>query len=51
MKEQKNHNVCSLTDALPIIAKTNIEFKSEAKQKMEDIDKNLLICNGNKSRI
>lgn len=51
MKEQKNHNVCSLSDALPTIAKTNLDFKAEAKHKMEDIDKNLAICKGNKNRI
>ena len=28
MKEQKNHNVCSITDALGPIAKQNTEFKA-----------------------
>lgn len=51
MKEQKNHNVCSLSDALPTITKTNLEYKAEAKHRMEDIDKNLAICKGNKNRI
>ena len=51
MKEQKSHNVCSITDALPSIAKTNLDFKNEAKHRIEEIDKNLNICKGNKSRI
>ena len=51
MKEQKNHNVCSLTDALPTISKINKEFKGEAKTKIEEIDKNISICKGNKNRI
>ena len=51
MKEQKNHNVCSLTDALPTISKINKEFKGEARTKIEEIDKNISICKGNKNRI
>ena len=37
MKEQKNHNVCSISDALPTIFKLNIENKQEAKRKIEEI--------------
>ena len=33
MKEQKNHNVCSISDALPTIFKLNIENKQEASAK------------------
>ena len=51
MKEQKNHNVCSLTDALPSITKINMEFKGDVKHRMEEIEKNLTICKGNKNRI
>jgi hypothetical protein len=34
MKEQKNHNVCSISDALPTILKLNVEHKQEAKRKI-----------------
>lgn len=51
MKEQKNHNVCSISDALPTITRLNQDFKGEARRRMEDIDKNLVICKGNKTRI
>lgn len=51
MKEQKNHNVCSISDALSTINRQNLENKSEAKKRIEEIDKNLAICKGNKSRI
>ena len=33
------------------ISKQNGEFKGEAKRRLEDIDKNIAICKGNKSRI
>lgn len=51
MKEQKNHNVCSISDALGTINKQNHEFKADAKRRIEEIDKNLTICKGNKTRI
>jgi hypothetical protein len=51
MKEQKNHNVCSLSDALPTIARLNLDFKAEARGRLEEVDRNLAICKGNKTRI
>jgi hypothetical protein len=35
MKEQKNHNVCSISDALGTINKQNHEFKADAKRRIE----------------
>ena len=51
MKQQKNHNVCSISDAASIIARMNLEFKTEARRKIEEIDKNIITCKGNKSKI
>ena len=51
MKEQKAHTVCSLNDAIPIITNQNKNFKIEAKKKIEEIDKCISICKGNKVRI
>ena len=50
-KEHKAHKVFSIKDAMNIINLDNKGFKTEAKKKIDDIEKCMTVCKINKGKI
>ena len=50
-REHKNHKICHIKDALTIIQSENKHFKQEARKKIEELDKCLSVCKGNRGKV
>ena len=50
-KEHKSHKVFQIKEAISSIQSENKGFKQEAGKKIEEIDKCITICKGNKKKV